>query len=181
MISSEEHMIAKGRHVSLVCRANWEYAKRRGARGVVVIAALSDNHELILVEQYRIPVSQYCIEMPAGLVGDSSNPDEDIIVAAKRELLEETGYEANNFEIIISGPSSPGLTNEIHTLLFANKLRKVTDGGGVGDENISIHLVPLLSVYSWLKEQSKNKKLVDSKILAALYYISQKHSTCFYS
>lgn len=175
MTSSQEHTIASGRHVSLVRRAKWEYAKRLNCSGVVVVAAVSENHEIILVEQYRIPVSNYSIEMPAGLVGDSLNPNEDFITAAKRELLEETGYEANNFEIIISGPSSPGLTSEIHTLIFANQLKKVSAGGGIGDENISIHVVPLLSAYSWLKEQSENNKLVDPKILAALYYISQKY------
>jgi ADP-ribose pyrophosphatase len=175
MVSSVEHTIARGKYLSLLRRANWEYAKRLNSRGVVIIAALTENHELILVEQYRVPLSNYCIEMPAGLVGDGLDTQEDLLTAAKRELLEETGYEASHFEVIISGPSSPGLTSEIYTLLFASQLKKTAAGGGIGDENIKIHVVPVSTAYLWLKEQSKNNKLVDPKILAALYYISSSN------
>jgi DNA-3-methyladenine glycosylase I len=173
--SSEEHMIASAQYVGLFSYKNWEYAKRLNCTGVVVIAALTDDNKLVLVEQYRIPVSNNVIEMPAGLIGDGLNPKEDFFTAAQRELLEETGYEAQSFEIIISGPSSPGLTNEIQTLVFAHKLKKISAGGGINNENIRLHLVPLISVFSWIKEQEENKKLIDPKILAALYYILQKY------
>lgn len=174
MACSQEYIIASGKYLRLVSKKNWEYTKRLGCSGAVIIAAVTENQELILVEQYRVPVSSFTIELPAGLVGDSNNPEEDVFVAAKRELLEETGYEAYNFELIISGPSSSGITSEIHTLIYADSLKKLSTGGGIGDERISIHLVPLASVYPWLKKQYTNAKLVDPKILAALFYIQQR-------
>jgi hypothetical protein len=75
----------------------WEYVKR--ARGIqaAVIIALTGAHEIVLVEQYRPPLGRACIELPAGLVGDETE-GEEIFASAQRELHEETGFEAREWE-----------------------------------------------------------------------------------
>jgi len=173
----KRQVIAKGRYLLLARRGNWEYVERLHARGVVVIAATTDQQELILIEQFRIPLLANVIELPAGLVGDSKeHADEDIIDAAKRELLEETGYEAKHFSPIISGPSSAGLSNEIYTMLHAHGLNKIGAGGGVHDERIAVHCIGLKNVQNWLQQKIAEGKLIDPKILAALFYLLNRGS-----
>ncbi|NIP94886.1 MAG: NUDIX hydrolase, partial [Akkermansiaceae bacterium] len=58
---------------------------------------------------------------------------------ARRELLEETGYRAGRLELLLSSPTSPGMTPEITHLYLATHLRREGDGGGVGGENILVH------------------------------------------
>jgi len=101
----------KGRYLSLLEVERWEYASRSNASGVVVLVAVTDQDELVLVEQFRIPVSSTVIELPAGLVGDLDDLDESVLVAAQRELIEETGYQADQISILMSCPSSAGLSD----------------------------------------------------------------------
>ena len=86
---------------------------------------LTDEDELVLVEQYRIPVQSRVLELPAGLVGDDGDLDEDFRVAANRELLEETGYRASSLEELLTSPSTPGMANEMITIFFAGGLERV--------------------------------------------------------
>src|SRR5215472_2570645 len=124
-----------GKFLSLVKEGRWEYAERVNATGVAVIVAVTDDQKLLLVEQYRIPVHTRIIELPAGIIGDEGGgKDESYAEAAKRELREETGYDAEKIELLTTGPASGGLTSEIVTLLRAAGLRRVSDGGGVAHE-----------------------------------------------
>ena len=78
---------------------------------------LTDDERLVLVEQYRIPVHCRVLDLPAGLVGDDPGAaGEAMIDAARRELFEETGYEAADWRFALSGPASPGLATEIYSL-----------------------------------------------------------------
>ena len=62
------------------------------------------------MEQYRPPVDKYVIELPAGLAGDQKeNRGEALESAARRELLEETGYQAAKMEQLVWGASSAGI------------------------------------------------------------------------
>ncbi|HEV7223072.1 MAG TPA: NUDIX hydrolase, partial [Pirellulales bacterium] len=99
----ERTILAAGRHLQLVQQGHWEYADRTSAREAVVLAAVTDERQLLLVEQYRIPVGRRVIELPAGLVGDiAGEEDERLETAAGRELLEETGYRASRLELLTS-------------------------------------------------------------------------------
>src|SRR3954467_3378014 len=101
-----------GKHIQLVKQANWEFAKRKNLTGIVGIVAVTDDGKLVLVEQFRPPVGKRVIELPAGLAGDSGGTEgEDLAVAAKRELLEETGYEAKQWTRLVDGAASAGMTN----------------------------------------------------------------------
>lgn len=67
------------------------------------LLALTKKREIILIEQFRIPINANVIELPAGLIGDVKSDDNDPSIAAKRELLEETGYECKSVEILCKG------------------------------------------------------------------------------
>ena len=87
--------LCTGKFLALVKEGRWEYVDRIGATGAAIIVAVTDEQKLLLVEQYRIPVHARTIELPAGVIGDqSADRDESHADAAKRELLEETGYSA---------------------------------------------------------------------------------------
>ncbi len=78
---------------------------RVNATGAALIAAVTVENKLLLVEQYRIPVHARTIELPAGIIGDEpGSSDESNAEAARRELLEETGYAAGRIEAVTTGP-----------------------------------------------------------------------------
>lgn len=164
--------IHEGKYLRLVKNGRWEYVQRVGIPGVVIIAALTPENSLLLVEQHRIPVDCKTIELPAGLAGDvpeDAGPD-FLVKAAKRELLEETGYEAEHVSLLFKGPSTAGLTNEFYHCFKAHNLKKVGVGGGVDDEGITVHEVPLAEVPQWLKQKESEGYMLDSKIYSVLFF-----------
>ena len=85
--------------------------------GAVNVIALTEEKELLLVRQYRYPLTTETIETPAGKL----EPDEEPIITAKRELEEETGYTCESLELIGKHASVPGFSNEtIHHYLASN-------------------------------------------------------------
>lgn len=165
----EPEIVTKGKFLSLVKRGTWEYVTRPNITGIVGILAITDEGKMILVEQFRPPVNRRVIEIPAGLAGDDAT-SEELEVAALRELEEETGYRAERMEMVASGVSSAGLTDEVITLFRATGLKRVGDGGGDEHEEIEVHEVPLDDVRPWLERRVKDGALVDLKIYSALYF-----------
>lgn len=163
-----------GRYLNLVERDGWEFASRSNASGVVALVAETDQREIVLVEQFRKPVGQYVIELPAGLVGDHTDPDEPILQAAKRELQEETGFVAAQLSLLMECPSSAGMSDEIVTFVLARGLRRAGPGGGDDSEDIQVHTIPLEGADHWLREQQAAGKLLDDRIYAALYWLSER-------
>lgn len=163
----------RGRYLSLLERDGWEFASRCNASGVVVIVAVTDEGAILLVEQYRKPVRARVIELPAGLIGDHVDPGESVIEAARRELLEETGYAAEHLEILMACPSSAGMSDEIITFVTATGLQRIGPGGGDASEDIEVVVVPLEQVDQWLTRQHSAGRQMDPKIYAALYWLRQ--------
>jgi len=156
-----------GKHLSLVARGKWEYVTRNTNRPAVGIVAITNDDKVVLVEQARSAVDATLIELPAGLAGDIVGEEqEQLVEAAKRELLEETGYAAERWTELVSGYSSPGLTDELIVLFLAEQLTKVSAGGGDGSENIVVHEVPMKEVLPWLEARGSK---ADIKLLAGLY------------
>ena len=169
-MANKETIHYSGRYLGLKERDHWEYAFRTNASGVVVLVPVTDAGELVLVEQYRIPVRSRVMELPAGLVGDNDDSEEDFKTAAHRELIEETGYRATLLEELLTSPSTPGMADEIITIFFASGLVRVGPGGGDGNEDITVHHVPLENAAEWLEARMAEGIMLDPKIYAGLYW-----------
>lgn len=167
--------LREGRHLRFRRIGSWEYIERTRADLAVVIAALTPEGKVLLVEQYRPPIQSRTIELPAGLVGDGDGEDrQDVIEAARRELLEETGYEADSLEPVAEGPISPGLSNERIVLIVATGLRRVADGGGVENEDIVVHEVPLEELEAWIALRARAGVPTDPKVFAGLHFLGKR-------
>ena len=158
----------EGRFVVAKKRGRWEYVTRaRNIRAAVILAL--DGNDVVLVEQYRVPLGAPCIELPAGLIGDDDGAEgEDPLEAAKRELEEETGYQARDWAMLGEYYSSPGMVGESYTLLRATGLTKVSEGGGVEGENITVHRVALTELESFMAEARERGVAIDGKMLLLL-------------
>jgi ADP-ribose pyrophosphatase len=168
-------VIAQGRFVRLARRGTWEFAERFGIGGIVAIVALTPDERVVLVEQYRIPVGARVVELPAGLAGDTPElAGEALEVAARRELLEETGWAAGALERLAEGPPSAGLTTERISFFRARDLQREGEGGGDVSEDIEVHEVDLDAVDEWLGERQRKGRLVDPKVYAGLYLLERQ-------
>ncbi len=156
----------EGRYLTIQKQGTWEYATRAGDIAAAVIVAIDDGH-ILLVEQFRVPIGRNCLELPAGLVGDETE-GESVAVAAGRELEEETGYRADRIEDLGLFYSSPGMTSESFTLVRASGLTRVGDGGGDGDENITVHRVALAEIPAFVAEKRAEGVAVDAKMVLIL-------------
>lgn len=167
-MESPEEVVWQGRFVTAKVRGNWEYVGRsRGIRAAVIVAA-EDGH-VLLVEQFRVPLARRCLELPAGLIGDDDgSEDEDPLVAAGRELEEETGYRAERLEDCGEFYSSPGMVQESFTLVRAHGLTRVGDGGGVGGENITVHRVALRELEDFVAARRAEGLAIDVRLLMLL-------------
>jgi ADP-ribose pyrophosphatase len=149
---------------------HWDFVRRPHSDSCVGILAITPQQEIVLVEQFRIPVQAPVIEIPAGIVGDEEeHRGEPLAATAARELLEETGYRAENITKLIDTPTSAGMTSEIIHLFHATGLVREHAGGGVAGEDITVHHVPLATLRDWLREQESSGKIIDFKIYACLW------------
>jgi ADP-ribose pyrophosphatase len=113
--------------------------------------------------------------LPAGLAGDEPDSSgEDSLLAAQRELLEETGYVSNRWSRLMAGPSSAGLSDEIVELFLAEEADQQTAGGGIEHEEITVQLVPLGEMDSWLETRIAAGALIDFKVPAGLHFIRHR-------
>lgn len=170
----QPEVIVETKFLRLLRRGRWEYVERRQVTGIVAIVAVTRAGELLLVEQFRPPVARRVIELPAGLAGDVAGQEEEALEeAARRELLEETGYRAGTFERLFHGPPSAGITSEELTFYLAHDVEQVESGGGDGSEDITVHRIPVARVPAWLDDQARAGKAIDIKIYAGLYALRQ--------
>ncbi len=172
-------MLCKGRWLNLLKRGRWEYAERTNPAGAVIIIALTPEDKLLFVEQYRVPIQRTRSEMPAGLAGDiAGQAEEGALLAARRELEEETGDRCQRVEFIHRGPSSSGMSTEMIAFVRAYDLEKVSAGGGDETENIIVHEVPRLQAGAWLFARAAEGYSIDPKLFAGLWFVEhENHST----
>jgi ADP-ribose pyrophosphatase len=90
--------------------------------GAVAVLAINDSQQILMIRQYRQPVRQYLWEIPAGLLDVQG---ESLESAAKRELIEETGYQANQLSKLIDFYTTPGGNNEMIRIFLAENLEFV--------------------------------------------------------
>lgn len=127
------------------------------------IVAVNDNEEILLVKQYRYPLDRDIVELPAGLVDEGETPLE----TAKRELKEETGYEAKKWEELTSMYSSPGWQDEQVHIFAARGLKKTSEQQLDGDEILTYSTQPFEEVL----QKVNNGEITDAKtIIGVLLY-----------
>lgn len=165
------NILYHGKWANFCEQDGWEFCTRTKGTCAVIIPSITANDEFIFVEQLRRPVGGNCIEWPAGIVGDEDE-NEDSEDAAVRELLEETGYEAGDVAKIFGRYSaSPGILNEMLDFVVCSDCKKVSDGGGVDDENIIVHVVPKDEVHNWIIQKLNDGVQIDAKIYIGLYFL----------
>jgi ADP-ribose pyrophosphatase len=161
-----EEIVWQGRFVTAKRRGRWEYVGRaRNIRAAVILALV--DREVLLVEQFRVPLGKRSLELPAGLIGDESE-GEDVLAAAGRELEEETGYRAARLEDLGEFYSSPGMVSESFTLVRASGLEKVGPGGGTAGEDITVHRVPLAEIAGFVAARRGEGCGIDVRLLMLL-------------
>ena len=111
-----------------------------------MIFALTPDNQIPLVRQYKHGVQDVLLELPGGFVDD----DEPVEVAARRELQEETGYCADQFQLLSRVHDNPTKdTNSLYLYLAINAVKQ-HDQSLDQTENIKIELVPLSQIKSLL-------------------------------
>ncbi len=161
-----EEIVWQGRFITTKRRGKWEYVSRaRGIKAAVILAI--DAGHVLLVEQFRVPLGANCLELPAGLVGDETE-GEDMAIAAARELEEETGYRPARIESLGEFFSSPGMVSESFFFVRAHDLERVSDGGGVEGEDITVHRVEISDAPAFIQKKRAEGCAIDAKLLLLL-------------
>jgi ADP-ribose pyrophosphatase len=128
---------------------------------------LLDNGKVLLIRQYRHAVGEFLWEIPAGTL----EPDEASIECARRELVEETGYEASSFDKLAEILPAPGYTDEHIHIFLATGLKSVKQK--LEDDEV-LELQPI-AFYTALEMITKGE-IRDAKTIAGLLLTSLKKS-----
>ena len=130
--------------------------------GAAAIAALTDTQEILMLRQYRHAVGDYWWEIPAGTLNSSEHP----LGCAKRELAEETGYAAQEWDSLGAVTPVPGYSDERIHLFMAEGLTQA-DPHLDFDEIIEVHPLPLDQVAAMIVEG----QIEDAKTIAAVFRV----------
>ncbi len=144
-----------------------EMVRHRGAAAVVPLLddPGSDDPRILLIRQYRYPAGGFIYEVPAGI---PSGEGESWIECARRELREETGYQARELHPLTRIFTTPGFTDEEVHLFAATGL---TEADSARDQDEFIELVPLR--LSEAMTLIRTGELADGKSVAALLYVRE--------
>jgi ADP-ribose pyrophosphatase len=139
--------------------------------GSVVILAVDHSRsaadpDILLIRQYRHAAEQFLLELPAGRI----EPGEKLIPAAKRELIEETGYRAKKWSHHVRYFASPGFLSEAMNVLLAEELT-LGEAAPEDDERIEILMTPLSEVLRLIHAG----KVLDGKTLVAVLLYASLH------
>jgi ADP-ribose pyrophosphatase len=128
--------------------------------GSAVMMAVDEKKRILLVRQYRLPAGRYLWELPAGKVDEGETP----LQAARRELIEETGYRARKWQKLSSFFPSPGFVAERMTIYLATEL---TAGLAtpMDDERIQSRWFTRRELADWIR----NGKIEDAKTIIGFH------------
>lgn len=127
--------------------------------GGAAVVAIDDEGRVCLLHQYRLATENWLWELPAGKIDDNEPPFE----TAQRELAEEAGCEAGQWQPLGEIVSSPGVFDEVIHLYLARDLKPAT-AQREEHEIFELHWMPLDEAVEW----ALNGKLVDAKSIIAL-------------
>jgi ADP-ribose diphosphatase len=133
--------------------------------GASAIAAVTDTREILMLRQYRHAIGDYWWEIPAG----TFNGNEDPLGCAQRELAEETGYTAREWNSLGAVTPVPGYSDERIHLFAARGLIQASPHLD-SDEIIEVHPLPLDQVVAMIVEG----RIEDAKTIAAVFRVLHK-------
>jgi len=148
----------------------WESVERIHCKGISAIVPVTNNEEFILIRQFRPPVNHYVIEFPAGL----NDKGESLENAARRELLEETGYSAQEMLFLADGPMASGSSGEILTVFLAKGLEYKGIGKRDETEDIDVLKIPITEIEAELHRLQSAGNLIDLKIFGFIELAKKK-------
>ncbi|HEX8638235.1 MAG TPA: NUDIX hydrolase [Pyrinomonadaceae bacterium] len=131
----------------------------------VNVIALTENEEVVLIEQYRHGAEAVTLEIPGGMV-DAGEPPE---AAARRELAEETGYTSENFVYLGKSSPNPALQNNRIFHFLALNCRKTVETDFDEHESIAVKVVDLTAIDELICDES----ITHSLVLAGFYRFEQ--------
>ncbi len=140
-----------------------EYIVHPGA--VMVIPVLPDGR-LLLERQFRYPLARVLIEFPAGKL----DPGEDPLTAARRELLEETGYRALRWRHLLDMHPVVSYSNEQIAIYLAEDLEKVAEAAPDHGEFLETLVATRAEALAWMREGS----ITDAKTMLGLLLLEQR-------
>jgi 8-oxo-dGTP pyrophosphatase MutT (NUDIX family) len=133
--------------------------------------ALTEDNKVVLVKQYRHPVSEIVLETPGGFVDEG----EEFAEAMKRELLEETGYSFSGIEYLGKMAANPGILNNYTEMFLATGGRKVAEQELDHNEEIEIVLLSVEEVMEQLMMQRFKQSVHTNCIFYALQHLGKLH------
>lgn len=134
--------------------------------GGAVAVAVDENQDVVLIRQYRYPIDEEIIELPAGKL----SPGEDPLACAQRELREETGIHATRWEELTAMFSTPGFCSEVLHLYLARDLHAGTPSLEEGEESITVFRVPLRDALAMCADgRIRDGKTIVGLALSALH------------
>jgi 8-oxo-dGTP pyrophosphatase MutT (NUDIX family) len=128
------------------------------------VVALTDDNQVILIRQYRHAAGEVILELPGGCIEKGESPEEGI----RRELLEETGFEFNNFELLSTLYANPATGNNKTYCFLATGGKKIQEQALDGGEEIVVELVSIEKLKELLLENQFGQALHTSGIFYAL-------------
>jgi ADP-ribose diphosphatase len=153
-------VLVRYRDGSGVTERDWEAVERVGCDGIVGIVPFTDEGEVVMIRQFRPPMNGHVIELPAGLC----DPGESREDAARRELIEETGYAAEEMRFLTEGPLSSGLSSELLTVFLATGLTYVGIGKRDETEHIEVLHTPVDTLGEVLETLRDKGNYIDLKV-----------------
>jgi len=129
--------------------------------GGAVVVPITSVGKIILVSQYRYPMNEVVIELPAGKL----DKNEDPLLAAQRELKEETGYSSNKIIKLGKIFTTPGFCNEILHIFLAENLLLGNHAREEGEESMKLIELRLDEI----EEKISNGEIVDAKTISGIF------------